>query len=390
MLPFEVDHRFTRLVWALTFVSFMVSATTRMLETLLPPIAEGLGASLLDMGIVIGAFSVGYGLVQPLTALLADRYGKLRLVSGFMLVAGLFTWISARSISVNELAFLRFLSGSSLGACIALSLAYIGEFVVFDRRQNVISRFLTGILMGQIFGASVAGLLSQSMSWREVFHVFGVLTSLSGLTLALMIFYKQAIDSKTSTRVGLGIYWRIATSACARPILFIGFLEGVFFFSAFAFVASFLRDSLGWDYLSIGLTMTWYGFGGAAYALLSRKICSYINSRQRILVSGLLLSSSYLFFPWLSSTTSFFLCFSCIGFGFYMLHLILQTEATEMYPDARGAAMCMFALFIFLGQSVGAPAFAYMIHEFQYPISYSVSALSCFALALIFRRQQAR
>ena len=153
MLPFEVDHRFTRLVWALTFVSFMVSATTRMLETLLPPIAEGLGASLLDMGIVIGAFSVGYGIVQPLTALLADRYGKLRLVSGFMLVAGLFTWISARSISVNELAFLRFLSGSSLGACIALSLAYIGEFVVFDRRQNVISRFLTGILMGQIFGA---------------------------------------------------------------------------------------------------------------------------------------------------------------------------------------------------------------------------------------------
>ena len=132
-----------------------------------------------------------------------------------------------------------------------------------------------------------------------MFHVFGVLTSLSGLTLALMIFYKQAIDSKTSTRVGLGIYWRIATSACARPILFIGFLEGVFFFSAFAFVASFLRDSLGWDYISIGLTMTGYGFGGAAYALLSRKICSYINSRQRILVSGLLLSSSYLFFPWL-------------------------------------------------------------------------------------------
>ncbi len=390
MQPDAVDRSFSRLVVALTFVSFMVSATTRMLETLMPPIAEGLGASLLDMGVVIAAFSIGYGVIQPLTALLADRYGKLRLISSFMLMAGLLTWLAASSISVNQLAFLRFLCGLSLGACIALSLAYIGEFVVFEKRQGVISQFLTGILLGQIFGASFAGLLSESMSWREVFNVFGVLTSMSGALLAALLLLKQASDSQTSTKVGPGIYLEIITSKSAQPILLIGLLEGAFFFSAFAFVASFLRDRQNWDYLSIGLIMTGYGVGGAIYALLSRQLCRMLSSRQRILISGLMLSFAYFLFPWLSSKTSFFLCFAGIGFGFYMLHLILQTQATEMYPKARGAAMCMFALVIFIGQSIGAPIFALMIYSLDYPVSYALSAFFCLMFALIFRRQQER
>lgn len=390
MQPDAVDRSFSRLVVALTFVSFMVSATTRMLETLMPPIAEGLSASLLDMGIVIAAFSIGYGVIQPLTALLADRYGKLRLISSFMLTAGFLTWLAASSSSVNQLAFLRFLSGLSLGACIALSLAYIGEFVIFEKRQGVISQFLTGVLLGQIFGASFAGLLSESMSWREVFNVFGVLTSASGALLGALVIFRQANDSQTSTKVGPGIYLKIITAKSAQPILLIGLLEGAFFFSAFAFVASFLRDHHHWDYLSIGLVMTGYGVGGAVYALLSRHLCRMLSSRQRILISGLMLSFAYFLFPWLSSKTSFFLCFAVIGFGFYMLHLILQTQATEMYPQARGAAMCMFALVIFVGQSIGAPIFAVMIYSLDYSVSYALSAIFCLMFALIFRRQQAR
>jgi predicted MFS family arabinose efflux permease len=136
--------------------------------------------------------------------------------------------------------------------------------------------------------------------------------------------------------------------------------------------------------------MTGYGVGGAVYALLSRHICRMLNSRQRILISGLMLSSAYFLFPWLTSKTSFFVCFAGIGFGFYMLHLILQTQATEMYPQARGAAMCMFALVIFIGQSIGAPIFALMIHSLDYPVSYALSAFLCLMFALIFRRQQER
>jgi predicted MFS family arabinose efflux permease len=51
------------------------------------------------------------------------------------------------------------------------------------------------------------------------------------------------------------------------------------------------------------------------------------------------------------------------GFAYYMIHNTLQTNATQMAPEARGMAVSTFASCLFLGQSVGvaiaAPVFDY-------------------------------
>jgi predicted MFS family arabinose efflux permease len=41
------------------------------------------------------------------------------------------------------------------------------------------------------------------------------------------------------------------------------------------------------------------------------------------------------------------------GFGFYMLHNTLQTNATQMSLERRGAGMALFATCFYFGQSVG-------------------------------------
>ncbi len=42
-----------------------------------------------------------------------------------------------------------------------------------------------------------------------------------------------------------------------------------------------------------------------------------------------------------------------VGLGFYMLHNTMQTEATQLAPEARGLSVSMFAIMLFTGQSVG-------------------------------------
>ena len=42
-----------------------------------------------------------------------------------------------------------------------------------------------------------------------------------------------------------------------------------------------------------------------------------------------------------------------IGLGFYMFHNTLQTNATQMAPEARGLAMSLFAFTLFVSQSIG-------------------------------------
>ena len=43
------------------------------------------------------------------------------------------------------------------------------------------------------------------------------------------------------------------------------------------------------------------------------------------------------------------------GVSFYMFHNTLQTNGTQMAPEARGAGMALFALCLFLGQAIGVP-----------------------------------
>ncbi|MBC7446331.1 MAG: MFS transporter, partial [Polaromonas sp.] len=41
------------------------------------------------------------------------------------------------------------------------------------------------------------------------------------------------------------------------------------------------------------------------------------------------------------------------GFGFFMFHITMQANATQMGPQARSTGVTMFASFLFLGQSIG-------------------------------------
>jgi predicted MFS family arabinose efflux permease len=50
--------------------------------------------------------------------------------------------------------------------------------------------------------------------------------------------------------------------------------------------------------------------------------------------------------------------FVLVGVGFYMVHNSLQTQATELAPNSRGAAVAAHAFFFFLGQACGPVVYA--------------------------------
>ena len=45
--------------------------------------------------------------------------------------------------------------------------------------------------------------------------------------------------------------------------------------------------------------------------------------------------------------------FFVLGFGFYMLHAVIQIYASELAPAARGSAIALHSFFFFLGQAAG-------------------------------------
>ena len=77
-----------------------------------------------------------------------------------------------------------------------------------------------------------------------------------------------------------------------------------------------------------------------------------------------------------------------IGLGFYMLHNTLQTNATQMAPEARGLAVSLFAFALFTrpvgGRGAGRAGHGPLRRRGR---SSSLAAVAILAIAFWFRRQ---
>jgi predicted MFS family arabinose efflux permease len=96
-----------------------------------------------------------------------------------------------------------------------------------------------------------------------------------------------------------------------------------------------------------------FGLGGMGYMALARQLVRRFGERGLALLGGAVAGIGAMVLglsPWWQLAIPASLL---SGFGFFMLHNTLQTNATQMAPSARGTAMSMFAAILFLGQSIG-------------------------------------
>src|SRR5690606_32087274 len=74
------------------------------------------------------------------------------------------------------------------------------------------------------------------------------------------------------------------------------------------------------------------------------------------------------------------------GVGLMMVHNMLQVGATQMAPDARGAALSLFAAMIFLGQTLGFAALSPVYDHFGAVPIFVATAVIFPLIAFGFRR----
>ena len=72
------------------------------------------------------------------------------------------------------------------------------------------------------------------------------------------------------------------------------------------------------------------------------------------------------------------------GFGFFMFHNTMQTNATQMAPNARGTGVSMFALALFMGQSVGVLLAAWLLSHIASGTVIAIGGVSMAVLGALF------
>ena len=379
----------------LSFAAFASSASLRGTDALLPVLAAEFGTTPGGAAAVITAFSVAYGLLQVVHGPIGDKLGKYQLIFITSALSTLGTFVCALAPTLELLVVARFVAGATVGAIIPLAIAWIGDVVPYARRQPVLARFLIGQMVGVAAGASLGGILGEHFGWRSLFFLLaGVYALVSALLWMELggnpITHRDSRTAPSSIADGFRRMGRLLPQPWVRAILLTIFVEGALFYGSMAFVALHLHEHLGASLGASGGAIAAFAAGGLLYAAVSKTLVTRLGERGLALAGGLTIGVGFLA---LAAAPSAFLVLPCLlalGAGIYMLHNTLQVNATQMAPDSRGAAVALFALFLFSGQSAGVWLGGFVVDAFGTRPLFLVSAIGLPLLALDFRRRLAR
>jgi predicted MFS family arabinose efflux permease len=131
------------------------------------------------------------------------------------------------------------------------------------------------------------------------------------------------------------------------------FAEGMVVFGALAFIPTHLHFARGVPLATAGLPLLAYASGGVLFAVLARPIVARLGEVSLAVSGTLLLTLGFVIIALAPNAQLAAAGCFVAGVGFYSFHNTLQTNATQMAPNRRGAAMALFASMFFLGQSAG-------------------------------------
>jgi predicted MFS family arabinose efflux permease len=340
----------------LNLVAFVVFASAlfmRSTDPIIPQIAAGLYVEPATAALLSTASTLPYALVQPLVGALADMFNKAWLMLLSLLILAAATLVCGFANNFETLIVARMVAGLAAGGVIPISFALVGDKIPIAERQVAMGRLLFAIMTGNLLGAALAGVVADAVGWRGVFFVTGAFGMLV-LLVALPGFrgFREAarrFDLSTLVPNYLSIFRNPLAKICFGAV----FLEAVFMYGCFPYIATMLHE-VGETRASIaGLVIAGFGIGGALYGVTVSRVLAVLGEQRMMPIGGTTMGFCLLVIAGTFAWPVEFANFALLGFGFYMLHAVIQIYASELSPVARGSAMALHSFFFFLGQAAG-------------------------------------
>lgn len=175
-------HRPAALLGFFLLLHMLNQVDRNLIASFGPEIVRDLGLSRTQFGVVTGlAFTAVYALTALAAGVLADRFGRTRIMAAGLATWSGFTALSGAARSFATLVAIRPLVATGEATLIPTATAILAERFSPQRRATAIGMFFMGVPLG--IGASffLAGRLGPLLGWRGVFALLG----LAGLVFVL-------------------------------------------------------------------------------------------------------------------------------------------------------------------------------------------------------------
>jgi MFS family permease len=142
----------------------------------------------------MGIFLWIYGIMSPISGIIADKVNRKWLIVGSLFVWSAVTYGMGLATTYHQVYWLRALMGISEALYIPAGLSLIADYHQDKTRSLAIGIHMTGLYVGQAlggFGATIAA----AYTWHFTFHSFGIIGIIYSLILILFLRKKKEVHS---------------------------------------------------------------------------------------------------------------------------------------------------------------------------------------------------
>lgn len=148
---------------------------TQSIAFAVPVIAPIWGVDSSAFGVVFAAGLFGLMVGSMLFGPIADRFGRKNTVLISLLIVGVFSLITVRADSMNDLLLFRFLTGIGLGGILPNILSITAEYSPRRIQNTMVTVMFCGFPLGAVLGGFVMSRLIPVYGWEIVFYAGGAL-----------------------------------------------------------------------------------------------------------------------------------------------------------------------------------------------------------------------
>jgi predicted MFS family arabinose efflux permease len=391
--PWDTNYEW-KAVTLLTLGFGLVGLDRWIIAPLFPSMMKDLGLDYQDLGNLIGALGLAWGVFAIVAGGLSDRLGRRKVLVPTILAFSILSGLSGIAQSLTALIFLRALMGITEGSFCPTSFAATAEASKPARRGfNLGVQQSAFPLFGLALGPIIATQLLQFLDWRWVFIVVAVPGIVIGFFIWRVIREPATVGSNaTVARAPLRDVLKHPNVPLGMVALMCA-MSGIFVLSAM--VPNYLVDHLGLTVQQMGFVTSAIGFGGFLGQVVLPG-ASDIVGRKTVAVTGFALGAIFLVAfqrvganPFLLFALLFASTFFCFG----LLGLVTGPIAAEAAP--RGLISSTAGIIIGTGEIFGggiAPAIAGYIaknYGIQHVLSLALAGLTTGVIVSLFLRETA-
>jgi len=341
--------RLRLLITALAAGNFAIGMGAFVVIAVLSPIADDLGMSKAEAGMVMTVYAVAYAILSPLLVALTG-FARRRSV----LVAGMAIFLVAALVAmVSDNAAMLFAArvagalGAGLFTPVAASVAISTSTP--ERRGKALSAVFFGMTLSQALGMPVGSFVGYTFGWQAVFGVVAALAA-GSLALVLAAMPRQvAFEANTLATLGAALAdWRSMLSVL---------VTATFTASAYVlytYVAPLLEQDMGFGRDGVTLTLVVYGAGAVAGNWLAGMMTDRFGPKATLVlvaVSQIALMPVFSFLPVpLAVLGIVTFLWSTSGWSFMVPQ---QARLVRQTPDRQAVVLSLNAAGIYVGASLG-------------------------------------